>query len=269
MRVGQFRASSWLTGRIKRPRLRQALALSTVSEGLAQRLSGFVGRDAIVCYNGFMPRSNDAHAETRPWSDDKRHVVYTGRMFPGKRDPRRFFEGLALAQRADPRLSEKLTVDLYGFDDPWIGSMVAQYSVANCVRSHGQVPHRTSLAAQRHADLLLFLDWMDTRAEGILTGKLFEYLAAGRPILGVGASRDTEAARIIREAAAGETFVEPGEIRDRLLALAGAAKHPPPTIHDGIERFSRFRQADALLEAIRSRLAALESGALPSKFEVD
>jgi glycosyltransferase involved in cell wall biosynthesis len=258
MRVGQFRASSWLTGRIKRPRLREAHALSTVSEGLAERLRRFVGRDAIVCYNGFMPEAHAACAPPRPWSDDKRHVVYTGRMFPDKRDPRRFFEGLAEALRSDDRLNDRLVVDLYGFDDPWIRAVAAECGVAHCVQPHGLVPHRTSLAAQRHADLLLFLDWMDARAEGILTGKLFEYLAAERPILGVGLSRNTEAARIITEAHAGETLIEPHEIRDRLLALV-TATHPAQSVRlESIQRFSRLRQADELLTRI---LAGLEERA--------
>jgi glycosyltransferase involved in cell wall biosynthesis len=255
MRVDQFQVSSWLTGRIKRPRLRRALALSTVSEGLAERLGRFVGRDVIVCYNGFMPETNAAHTESRPWPDDKRHVVYTGRMFPGKRDPRRFFAGLAEALRSDQRLADKLAVDLYGFDDPWIRAVAAECGVAHCVQPHGLVPHRTSLVAQRHADLLLFLDWMDERAEGILTGKLFEYLAAARPILGVGVNRDSEAARIIRAAGAGETVTEPRHVRDHVLALV-ASRDDHTVRPANIERFSRFHQAEALLAAIRSRLAA-------------
>jgi glycosyltransferase involved in cell wall biosynthesis len=255
MRVNQFRLSSWLTGRIKRPKLRQALTMSTVSEGLAGRLGRFVGREVVVCYNGFMPEASRAE-QPRPWKDGKRHVVYTGRMFPGKRDPRLFFHGLALALRADPKTSEKLAIDLYGFNDSWIRQSAAQYGVAHCVRAHGLVSHQESLTAQRHADLLLFLDWMDEGAEGILTGKLFEYLATRRPVLGVGVSSETEAAAIIQKAGAGETLTQPQTICERLLKLARQEGTASPAQSASVEQFSRLQQADRLLERIESALAS-------------
>lgn len=251
MRVDQFRLSSWATGLIKRPRLRQALALSTVSEGLADRLGSFVGREALICYNGYMP-SAMARDFARPWADERRHVVYTGRMFPGKRDPALFFQAVGLALRAQPDLADRLAIDLYGFDDPWIRQSAAACGAAPCVHSHGLVPHAESLAAQRHADLLLFLDWMEERAEGILTGKLFEYLASRRPILAVGKRTDTEAARIIAKARAGETLVSVEDIRDRLLGLARG--DAPSATAGAFERFSRLRQAEELLEGVRSAL---------------
>jgi hypothetical protein len=40
--------------------------------------------------------------------------------------------------------------------------------------------------AQRDADGLLFLEWNDPSARGVLTGKIFEYIRSGRPILGIG-----------------------------------------------------------------------------------
>jgi hypothetical protein len=60
---------------------------------------------------------------------------------------------------------------------------------------------------------------------------------------------------MIRAAGAGETVTEPREVRDRLLALV--ASHGDRDVRPAnIERFSRFHQAEALLAAIRSRLAA-------------
>jgi glycosyltransferase involved in cell wall biosynthesis len=255
MRVNQLRVSSWLTGVIKRPRLREAVAVSTISEGLAQRLRDFLGREVIVCYNGYMP-DLPVSVLPRPWRDSKRHVVHTGRMFPGKRDPQPFFQGLVLALREDPSLGERVAVDLYGFADGWIRDAVGAYGLNGVVSMHGLVSHRESLTAQRHADRLLFLDWMDRRAEGVLSGKLFEYLASGRPIMCVGGRKDSEAARIIADASAGETLCAPEEICDRILALARPGSAPvPPMARPGIERYSRFTQAEGLLEHIASRLA--------------
>jgi hypothetical protein len=156
-------------------------------------------------------------------------------------------------------LPEKLAVDLYGFEDPWIRRLAAECGVAGCVHMHGLVSHQASLAAQRNADVLLFLDWMDERAEGILTGKLFEYLANRRPILGVGVGTATEAARIIHNAGAGETLTQPQEICERLINLPRREAAAAPVEGVSIERYSRLHQADQLLGRIRTALAGVQT----------
>lgn len=54
------------------------------------------------------------------------------------------------------------------------------------VECQGRVPRAEALALQQRATLLLQLEWVDDHARGIYTGKFFEYLGAGRPILAVG-----------------------------------------------------------------------------------
>lgn len=68
------------------------------------------------------------------------------------------------------------------------------------------IPHEQVLQQQQAADLLLLLLMPDStpRAKGLLTGKLFEYLSSGTPILCIG-PEDGDAAHIISEVQAGET----------------------------------------------------------------
>jgi len=61
------------------------------------------------------------------------------------------------------------------------------------------------LVEQRKAALLLLLINDTPNAELILTGKLFEYLAAKRPVICIG-PKNGDAAEVIRETAAGNTF---------------------------------------------------------------
>jgi hypothetical protein len=57
------------------------------------------------------------------------------------------------------------------------------------VTHHGKVSHEEAIQRQRESTLLLLLNWhapQDTFKErGWFTGKVYEYLAAGRPILAV------------------------------------------------------------------------------------
>ena len=52
-----------------------------------------------------------------------------------------------------------------------------------------QVPRNIALDKQRESQILLLLNWDDPREIGVYTGKVFEYLAARRPILAVGGPR--------------------------------------------------------------------------------
>ena len=67
---------------------------------------------------------------------------------------------------------------------------------------------------QRASTALLFLGWNDPR-EGFLTAKLFEYLGAGRPILGVGPPGGT-VSELIAECGQEVLSSDPGAISDRL-----------------------------------------------------
>lgn len=74
--------------------------------------------------------------------------------------------------------------------------------MAHCI---GYVDHEKSVALARSADALLLVIPNVQGNEGILTGKLFEYLATEKPIIGIGPAHG-DAAAIIRNCKAGEMF---------------------------------------------------------------
>ena len=252
MRVHQFKPISALTGWISRRLLRNARLVSTVSQGLASRLGGFLGRPVRVSYNGFF-RDAPGRPASRPWSDERVHIAYTGRLFPKKRDPAILFSALGRAIRTDPELARVLAIDIYGYDEPWLRQLIEEHGVASCVRIYGYVSYENSIAAQRHADYLLFVDWMDKEAEGILTGKLFEYLHSGRPIVCIGARQDSEAANLIRAVRAGAVFTDVEAIHAFLQQIPGR-RPMTPAAPDRVQEYSRERQAEVLLEAIQAAI---------------
>ena len=62
----------------------------------------------------------------------------------------------------------------------------ARHDVSHLVAVHPQVPYLEAIAIQHRADVLLLMQWDDPREQGNVPGKLFEYLGARRPILGLG-----------------------------------------------------------------------------------
>ena len=252
MMLYRSRLAASLSGPLNRWLVKSAALLVTVSRGLEQRLAAYMRREAAVSYNGFF---DERPGITTTMNDGRKHIVYTGRLYPGKRDPQPLFRALsALAKRA-PDVARSICVNFYGFDDPWLRGLVQRHGVEQYVALHGFVPYATSMAVQRAADALLFLDWTDTAAEGVLTGKLFEYLGSRRPILALGPRADSEAAQIIADTGAGRTLTTDAEIVEYLSQLANS-----PRLADvpeaAAERFSRERQAVDLLDTIQRRLGA-------------
>ena len=250
MRLHQSRIASSLSGPVNRRLVKDATLLVTVSRGLRNRLSAYVRRDAAVCYNGYFESEVAAPGPAHFWNDGKAHIVYTGRMYPGKRDPEPLFRVMERLCRDAPEAAARLAIDFYGFDDPWLRALIDGYRLDERVSVHGFVPFRESVAIQRAADVLLFLDWTDAQAEGILTGKLFEYFASRRPILSLGRHKNTEAAQLIAETQCGVTLAADEEIGGYLHALARTGR-PPDVVPQDVIRFSREKQARALLQALR------------------
>lgn len=251
MLLYRSRVAAGLSGPINRWLTRSAAVLATVSRGLQGRLSSYLGREVVVSYNGF----SDEGPHAAPSERGRKRIVYTGRLYPGKRDPEPLFRALTILRGEQPDLAERLAVDFYGFDDPWLRSLVERHAVQDFVTLHGFVPYRRSTELQRAADALLFLDWTEVTAEGVLTGKLFEYLGNRRPILALGPRKDSEAAQLIAETGAGTTLTTDVEIVAYLRRLIGS-RRPADIPEAAVHSYSRERQATQLLDAIIPRLAS-------------
>ena len=80
----------------------------------------------------------------------------------------------------------------------------------------GHLERTATAALQRDADALLLITTAGHPSQA--TGKLFEYLTAGRPIIAL--AKDNEAARIVTDTRTGMTVApdQPDEIADALLA---------------------------------------------------
>jgi hypothetical protein len=85
---------------------------------------------------------------------------------------------------------------------------IESLDLAHVVRVVATVPRQVAVARERTAQVLLHLRWDDPRETGILTGKLFEYLAAGRPILSTGRYRDDVSELLERTGAGRATTTE-------------------------------------------------------------
>src|SRR5213075_1477576 len=167
---------------------------------------------------------------------DRFRITHTGSFF-GKRDPRPFLQALASSGLED--VTARFVGDFRSADRDWAG----QLDLGDKLELHPYVPRRESLALQRNSDaLLLLIPEAGGRGKGVLSVKVFEYLAAERPILAA-VPPEGAAAELIEETNAG--VVAPP---DDVAALTSALR----ALHDAWS--ARALDATVLSEADRERL---------------
>jgi glycosyltransferase involved in cell wall biosynthesis len=107
-------------------------------------------------------------------------------------------------KETDPDFAKNLKIKLIGQVDQSVVQNLEADGLTENTELVPYIPHDEVLKAQRSSQVLLLLINNTPNAKGILTGKLFEYLASGRPILCIG-PEDGDAARVIKETQAGQT----------------------------------------------------------------
>jgi glycosyltransferase involved in cell wall biosynthesis len=226
---------------------RSADAIVAVSEAIASEAEAFepVGRVATIA-NG-SDFDDFAGLEYRP--NERFRITHTGSFF-GKRDPRPFLTALA---EADADVVARFVGDFRSADREWAAAL----ALGNRLELHAYVPRRKALELQRDSEaLLLLIPDAGGRGRGVLSGKVFEYLAAERPILAA-VPPDGAAADLIRETGAGVVAPpdDPSAIAAALADLverwrAGSLDRTSLSPADR-ERLSRAARVEDLAELLR------------------
>jgi glycosyltransferase involved in cell wall biosynthesis len=137
-------------------------------------------------------------------------ITHAGSFF-GRRDPRPFLNALA-------RSGDDVVARFVGSFRRADRDYAERIGVAPQLELIPHVPRPQVLALQRDSEaLLLLIPDADGRGRGVLSGKVFEYLAAERPILAA-VPTDGEAAALIRETDAG-VVVAPDDVEGLAVAL--------------------------------------------------
>ncbi len=162
-----------------------ANALTTVSAPLLKKMEKIHKNKAVyIVPNGFDPD------EVNPGSNLKEKLIisYTGYIYQSRQDPEPLFIALKeLDHQRRINLSD-FRVDFYGYSEEWLKRLVNNYGLNGIVSIHERISRDEAIRKQWESQILLLLSWRDPRERGVYTGKIFDYLAAQRPILSIGSS---------------------------------------------------------------------------------
>ena len=185
-------------------------------------------------------------------------VTYTGSMY-GKRNPRTFLqavEGLVSDGKVDPRKIHLKFIGRFGSE---VREMLARSSIHDSIEVISYLPHSESVEALLRSDaLLLIVDEADGSDE-IVPGKVFEYIGAQRPIIGL--APEGAIAGLMRETRSGLVAANqdiPAIQAAFIECYANFLYHKPNFEQDreAVKQYDRreiTRQLAALLDALSPR----------------
>ena len=241
-----------LDRRLERRWLAAADVVACVSAPAAEDLRARGIAEPLLIRNGWDPElaATDGHAPTGLLDPARASLVYTGRFGSYGRDPRPLIAALARLARDDPGAAARLELVVAGPLTAEEARLLATDVSPARIVAVGSLERERALALQREADALLLLT-QPTRSQ-LLNIKLFEYLAAGRPILAL--AGDTEAGRVV-EGIGGETVRadDVTAIAAALARLAAGGLEAPAA--DAVAPFTYPAPAARMAEAVELAIA--------------
>jgi glycosyltransferase involved in cell wall biosynthesis len=191
------RAKRAVEGRIARRALRRVCAVSAVTPSIAEEAAALAppGTAVQVVANGCDFDELEGFAYQR---GDRMRIVHAGSFF-GQRSPRSFLSALAGLLRSRPELQGRVEAVFLGELRPPDREWALGLGLGDALALEGFRPHAEALAAMRAADaLLLLVPRAGGRGLTVVSGKVYEYLAAERPIVAL-VPPEGDAAALLRE----------------------------------------------------------------------
>jgi glycosyltransferase involved in cell wall biosynthesis len=230
-------------------------AITCVSEAISEETRALDPRGAVHTIANGCDFDDVAGLERTPGA--RFRITHAGSFF-GRRDPRPFLTALAAS---DPEIEARFLGDFRDTDRTWAASL----GLGDRLQLIPYAPRAKSLALQRDSEaLLLLIPEADGRGKGVLSGKVFEYIAVGRPILAV-VPPDGAAAELIRETGAG-IVVSPDDIDgirhglDEFVSRWRAGELDDVVLEDGWrDQLSRRARVEETADVLRGVATHAES----------
>ena len=189
--------------RLEKRVLENADAITTVSEALKELFSSKSNKIDVgkifVIPNGF--DASDFHDHIK-YTDNYFSITYTGTMSDDY--PIGAFIK-AMESLLENNENCNIRINIVGQITDNVLNQLRQSKIAHLMNIHGYMSHTESISMMQKTTVLLLIIPNAPNNEGIVTGKLFEYLAARRPILCFGPPNG-DASKIIAKCNSGIAF---------------------------------------------------------------
>lgn len=178
--------------------LDSATAIVTVTGPLEKEFRSMTKTPVHCITNGY--DESDFRQIVEP--DGFFNITHTG-LFAADGNPETLWKVLSDKCASDPEFAGLLRIRLAGKTDREITESVIGHGMAENLRNLGYLTHQVATREQMGASVLLLPQRKEPEYKAVLTGKIFEYMAAGHPILGIGMT-DCAMADVMNETHSGK-----------------------------------------------------------------
>lgn len=219
--------------------LATADTLITITPFYVRQFSALAKRPVQLLTNGY---DEDDFKDMVIRKTDRFVIRHAG-IVNEKCDPRPFMKTVLELTKENPSFKEKVVIDFVGDVHPAFRQFVKEIpALASITVFTPSIPHKQLISLYGESAVLLLVLTGYKDAEGYMPGKLFEYLATGLPVLGVGPEQG-DAAALLNETRAGQMIdgAHTKAIKDFLLEKFEAWKNSPVPVKKaaGFEQYSR------------------------------
>lgn len=245
---------TWLSDKIHQSFEKQVVkntdCLVTVSQGWLDGFLQMKPKQGKVIQNGF--DSADIH-QGEITIDSKFSISHIGSL-NAARNPNVLWKALGELCMENESLKKELEIQLIGKVDFSVLEDLREFGLIDQLHKIEYLSHSEAIAKQQSSQVLLLLINRSQNANGILTGKFYEYMAAKRPILAIGPI-DGNAAAILNETVAGKMvgFENLEGTKRAVLEYYNLYKTNSLFVNtDSVERFSRRSLTGELAKLLNS-----------------
>ncbi|MEN1785470.1 MAG: glycosyl transferase family 1 [Bacteroidota bacterium] len=159
--------------------LQNADTIITTSDTTTKAFQLMTSKPVVTITNGF------DHATPEVSLDKQFTIAHIGSLLTD-RNPKILWEVLSELIHEIPDFKTTLQLRLIGVVGSEVWAALKAYGLEPYVENLGYVAHQSVLRYQAQSQVLLLLEIDSEETQGIIPGKLFEYLRAQRPILAIG-----------------------------------------------------------------------------------
>ncbi len=233
--------------RLERQVLTEADRVVTIGWDCARGLESHGAKDVAVITNGYDDMAETpcktSHSEAGQDVETSTFTMSHIGIIGANRNPETFWQAVADIVKGRPQSQGKpLRIRLIGQVDNSVLESIKRNGIENYVELIPYIPHNQVAEEQQKSDALLLFINNTPNAKGVLTGKIFEYMASGRPILCIG-PEDGDSARILSETRTGVTAGFDDKSKMKAVILDWMVKHAENQLvandTKAVEKYSR------------------------------
>ena len=231
-------------------------AVTAINQPMLDSINSRVFSDKIqfeVINQGFDPADFE-DVKPVPKKDEKIEILYNG-IFYGENQPHTFLKAISILLDDKPDLKQRIKLVFQGGLPGEAVKLINRLGIQDIIDNRGYVSHKKSITGLVSADILWFIVGHSKNKEQVMTGKLFEYLATGKPIFAL-IPENGSAAEVVKKYGCG--FIADPHDPEEIAKIIGILLHlklkdqMPPVNHTYITTFNRRIIAGKVAEILDS-----------------